>query len=110
MLHRRKRSPCGNMTLLSSARAREVLPRAAAWPSHCSVRGRTSLSLRRRVPLRTLGGLGRLLRPRHMPSRAPLRRTPARSVALLFARSKRLSGAYVMPDGSFNFDEIDIKQ
>ena len=29
---------------------------------------------------------------------------------VLFARSKRLSGAYVMPDGSFNFDEIDIKQ
>ena len=29
---------------------------------------------------------------------------------VLFARSKRLTGAYVMPDGSFNFDEIDIKQ
>ncbi|AVA33512.1 glutathione transport system substrate-binding protein [Cupriavidus metallidurans] len=29
---------------------------------------------------------------------------------VLYARSKRLTGAYVMPDGSFNFDEIDIKQ
>ncbi|QET01958.1 MULTISPECIES: glutathione ABC transporter substrate-binding protein GsiB [Cupriavidus] len=29
---------------------------------------------------------------------------------VLFARAKRLSGAYAMPDGSFNFDEIDIKQ
>ncbi|WP_227459356.1 glutathione ABC transporter substrate-binding protein GsiB [Cupriavidus pauculus] len=29
---------------------------------------------------------------------------------ILYARSKRLTGAYVMPDGSFNFDEIDIKQ
>ncbi|GJG95588.1 glutathione ABC transporter substrate-binding protein GsiB [Cupriavidus pauculus] len=29
---------------------------------------------------------------------------------VLYARSKRLSGAFVMPDGSFNFDEIDIKQ
>ncbi|AOZ08965.1 glutathione ABC transporter substrate-binding protein GsiB [Cupriavidus malaysiensis] len=29
---------------------------------------------------------------------------------VLFARAKRLSGAYVMPDGSFNFDDIDIKQ
>ena len=28
---------------------------------------------------------------------------------LLYARSKRLSGAYVAPDGSFNFDEIAIK-
>ena len=29
---------------------------------------------------------------------------------ILYARAKRLTGAYVMPDGSFNFDEIDIKQ
>ncbi|WP_423192031.1 glutathione ABC transporter substrate-binding protein GsiB [Cupriavidus sp. H18C2] len=29
---------------------------------------------------------------------------------VLYARAKRLTGAYVMPDGSFNFDEIDIKQ
>ncbi len=29
---------------------------------------------------------------------------------IVYARSKRLTGAYVMPDGSFNFDEIDIKQ
>lgn len=29
---------------------------------------------------------------------------------VLYARSKRLAGAFVMPDGSFNFDEIDIKQ
>ncbi|MDR5797057.1 glutathione ABC transporter substrate-binding protein GsiB [Caballeronia sp. LZ008] len=28
---------------------------------------------------------------------------------VVYARSKRLSGAYVMPDGSFNFDEIAIK-
>ncbi|WP_206997137.1 glutathione ABC transporter substrate-binding protein GsiB [Trinickia mobilis] len=28
---------------------------------------------------------------------------------IVYARSKRLSGAYVMPDGSFNFDEIAIK-
>jgi len=28
---------------------------------------------------------------------------------VLYARSKRLSGAYVAPDGSFNFDEIAIK-
>ncbi len=29
---------------------------------------------------------------------------------VLFARAKRLTGAYVMPDGSFSFDEIDIRQ
>lgn len=29
---------------------------------------------------------------------------------ILYARAKRLTGTYVMPDGSFNFDEIDIKQ
>ncbi|WP_407923215.1 glutathione ABC transporter substrate-binding protein GsiB [Cupriavidus agavae] len=29
---------------------------------------------------------------------------------IVYARSKRLTGAFVMPDGSFNFDEIDIKQ
>ncbi|NUA31724.1 glutathione ABC transporter substrate-binding protein GsiB [Cupriavidus basilensis] len=29
---------------------------------------------------------------------------------VLYARSKRLTGAYVTPDGSFSFDEIDIKQ
>ncbi|MDW3681850.1 glutathione ABC transporter substrate-binding protein GsiB [Cupriavidus sp. CV2] len=29
---------------------------------------------------------------------------------VLFARAKRLTGAYVMPDGSFSFDDIDIKQ
>ncbi|MCZ3141013.1 hypothetical protein NYZ10_19535, partial [Acinetobacter baumannii] len=28
---------------------------------------------------------------------------------VLYARSKRLSGAYVMPDGSFEFENIDIK-
>ncbi|KIG03497.1 glutathione ABC transporter substrate-binding protein GsiB [Caballeronia concitans] len=28
---------------------------------------------------------------------------------VVYARSKRLSGAYVMPDGSFNFDEIALK-
>lgn len=28
---------------------------------------------------------------------------------VVYARSKRLSGAYVMPDGSFSFDEIAIK-
>lgn len=28
---------------------------------------------------------------------------------IVYARSKRLQGAYVMPDGSFNFDEIAIK-
>jgi glutathione transport system substrate-binding protein len=28
---------------------------------------------------------------------------------VVYARSKRLSGAYVMPDGSFNFDDIAIK-
>jgi glutathione transport system substrate-binding protein len=28
---------------------------------------------------------------------------------VVYARSKRLSGAYVAPDGSFNFDEIAIK-
>ena len=28
---------------------------------------------------------------------------------VVYARSKRLSGAYVMPDGSFNFDNIAIK-
>ncbi len=28
---------------------------------------------------------------------------------VVYARSKRLSGAYVMPDGSFNFDEIELK-
>jgi glutathione transport system substrate-binding protein len=26
----------------------------------------------------------------------------------VYARSKRLSGAYVAPDGSFNFDEIAV--
>ena len=29
---------------------------------------------------------------------------------IVYARSKRLSGAYVAPDGSFSFDDIDIKQ
>ncbi|QOK96910.1 glutathione ABC transporter substrate-binding protein GsiB [Ralstonia pseudosolanacearum] len=29
---------------------------------------------------------------------------------IIYARAKRLSGAYVAPDGSFNFDDIDIKQ
>ncbi|WP_370652206.1 MULTISPECIES: glutathione ABC transporter substrate-binding protein GsiB [unclassified Caballeronia] len=28
---------------------------------------------------------------------------------VVYARSKRLTGAYVMPDGSFNFDDIAIK-
>ena len=28
---------------------------------------------------------------------------------LLYARSKNLSGMFVMPDGSFNFDEIELK-
>jgi glutathione transport system substrate-binding protein len=28
---------------------------------------------------------------------------------IVYARSKRLTGAYVMPDGSFNFDEIAVK-
>ncbi|MHA6833038.1 glutathione ABC transporter substrate-binding protein GsiB [Ralstonia pseudosolanacearum] len=28
---------------------------------------------------------------------------------IIYARAKRLSGAYVAPDGSFNFDDIDIK-
>lgn len=28
---------------------------------------------------------------------------------IVYARSKRLQGAYVMPDGSFNFDEISLK-
>jgi glutathione transport system substrate-binding protein len=28
---------------------------------------------------------------------------------IVYARSKRLSGAYVAPDGSFNFDEIALK-
>ncbi|QRX82025.1 glutathione ABC transporter substrate-binding protein GsiB [Glaciimonas sp. PAMC28666] len=28
---------------------------------------------------------------------------------LLYARSKNLKGMYVMPDGSFNFDEIELK-
>jgi glutathione transport system substrate-binding protein len=28
---------------------------------------------------------------------------------IVYARSKRLQGAYVLPDGSFNFDEIAIK-
>lgn len=28
---------------------------------------------------------------------------------VIYARSKRLSGVYVMPDGSFNFDDIAIK-
>lgn len=29
---------------------------------------------------------------------------------VVYARAKRLSGAYVAPDGSFSFDDIDIKQ
>ena len=28
---------------------------------------------------------------------------------LLYARAKNLSGIYVMPDGSFNYDDIDVK-
>lgn len=28
---------------------------------------------------------------------------------IVYARSKRLQGMYVMPDGSFNFDEISLK-
>ena len=28
---------------------------------------------------------------------------------LLSASSKKLSGFYVMPDASFNFDEVDLK-
>ena len=29
---------------------------------------------------------------------------------IVYARSKRLSGAYVAPDGSFSFEDVDIKQ
>ena len=28
---------------------------------------------------------------------------------VLYARAKNLSGIYVMPDGSFNYDDIDLK-
>ena len=29
---------------------------------------------------------------------------------LLSAHNKNLTGVYVMPDGSFSFDDIDLKQ
>ena len=83
----------GLRTLLSTVRARSMVEKTLRYPGHAqAMRGLRESGFFDTGPFGE-GGVS----PRAVTER------------LLSAHNKKLSGVYVIPDASFNFNEIDLK-